>query len=336
MKNKLLLLVLLFPLTIFSQDVYIISEENEISILNNDYSISHLTNILIESDIIPGLIDQLTDFAISPSNIFYGVTSESRLIEFNINDGSYTIIDVLNGDIVSLVCSNNNELFYLKSDQLYKYNLDTNIEIFIVNIGLETPGDLTFYKGNIIFKDKSTKIIKAFNLQNNSLSNIFCLPNESFNFYGLTNVFENCDLSKILGSNNNKIYELDFENNLLIDLDIIVDDDFVVFGLASTNEYLSSNCDFFQFQNIDCNTISVNDINYFSKLNIYPNPTKNKINIQTKDKILIVEIYDVLGKQVLKKENPNLTINASKLKKGLYFIKVKSNYWVKTKSFLKE
>lgn len=57
---------------------------------------------------------------------------------------------------------------------------------------------------------------------------------------------------------------------------------------------------------------------------LYPNPVKDILNIETNNMTIdVVEIYDVLGKNVISQGGlENSSINISKLNKGMYFIKI--------------
>jgi len=72
---------------------------------------------------------------------------------------------------------------------------------------------------------------------------------------------------------------------------------------------------------------SINDKNQDFGFSIYPNPTTNKITIFNKSKTLItkIKIYTVLGKNIdtHKIENSiNITIDVSKLPRGIYFLQL--------------
>jgi hypothetical protein len=73
----------------------------------------------------------------------------------------------------------------------------------------------------------------------------------------------------------------------------------------------------------DCNLNTI-DISYNSKINLYPNPIYDKLVIHNKaDKSLIIELYNVNGKSILKKFiNKGLSeLDFSRLAKGMYFAK---------------
>lgn len=63
---------------------------------------------------------------------------------------------------------------------------------------------------------------------------------------------------------------------------------------------------------------------------IFPNPAKNLLNIESKNDISSVQIFDLMGKEIfnktIEKQTQNLQINLSEIliPKGIYFIKVQS------------
>jgi hypothetical protein len=71
----------------------------------------------------------------------------------------------------------------------------------------------------------------------------------------------------------------------------------------------------------------IKDLNsLISKINIYPNPTKNILNIKTNLHILAtIEIYDIKGKLIIKQELLNNSINLENLESGIYIIKIKDS-----------
>ncbi|MDO7173100.1 T9SS type A sorting domain-containing protein [Mariniflexile sp. AS56] len=68
----------------------------------------------------------------------------------------------------------------------------------------------------------------------------------------------------------------------------------------------------------------------------YPNPAKDVLYINTKEPLQKVEVYDLLGKNVLSVKNNTEHINVSSLNKSLYILKLTSANGVSTKKFIKE
>ena len=62
------------------------------------------------------------------------------------------------------------------------------------------------------------------------------------------------------------------------------------------------------------------------KLNVYPNPTNNIINIQTDESLESYQVFNMLGQEILNGnfEAMHPTISLAKLAQGTYFVKVKT------------
>lgn len=82
------------------------------------------------------------------------------------------------------------------------------------------------------------------------------------------------------------------------------------------------------------NELNVNN-NVLQNVVIYPNPAKTVLNIENAENSMI-EIYDLLGRVVLAKNNISLNekLNVSKLTSGTYLIKITNQNQVKTDKFI--
>jgi Secretion system C-terminal sorting domain len=73
----------------------------------------------------------------------------------------------------------------------------------------------------------------------------------------------------------------------------------------------------------------INEKYSFENLNVYPNPTSGILNIEfeTSDKIIVLEVFDILGKSVLKSSLQHTgglfqhALNIAEMNKGIYFLK---------------
>jgi len=82
------------------------------------------------------------------------------------------------------------------------------------------------------------------------------------------------------------------------------------------------------------NTLSVNSFNLSSKVNIYPNPSAEYIQISNITSIKKYTIYNILGKKIISGEvNQNQKIDIIGLNSGVYFLQVEN--WKVTK-FIKK
>ena len=68
---------------------------------------------------------------------------------------------------------------------------------------------------------------------------------------------------------------------------------------------------------------------------VYPNPVKDVLNITLND-AQNVEIYDLLGKLMLSKSNPDSRINVSSLPQGVYFVKIITDNDCYSEKFIKQ
>ncbi|MGB0982119.1 MAG: endonuclease [Winogradskyella sp.] len=87
-----------------------------------------------------------------------------------------------------------------------------------------------------------------------------------------------------------------------------------------------------RWQNLSVDNVKKEDIK------IHPNPAKNKLNITLHNGIETkIEIYNVLGKRVLKKQiNTTTSLNISALKSGIYLVKLNQNDTIITKKLIVE
>jgi alpha-tubulin suppressor-like RCC1 family protein len=84
---------------------------------------------------------------------------------------------------------------------------------------------------------------------------------------------------------------------------------------------------------------SINEIAEEGTLSVYPNPSNGIFNVESTEKILAVEIYNVLGAKVYHQQianASNLQIDLSSHAKGVYFIKVQSEKEVLTQKIVIE
>lgn len=75
----------------------------------------------------------------------------------------------------------------------------------------------------------------------------------------------------------------------------------------------------------------------FTKLfSVYPNPTSDYLNINTKEKISKVEIYDGAGRKMNIKINSEKQIDVKNLLKGVYYLRIFTDKNVLTSKFIKK
>lgn len=84
---------------------------------------------------------------------------------------------------------------------------------------------------------------------------------------------------------------------------------------------------------------SVNNVIINSSVKIYPNPTTDYLSIDFDNKFSNsdIEIFDITGKKILgiKSRKNEEKINMSELDRGVYFIRIKNEEFIKTKKIIK-
>lgn len=89
---------------------------------------------------------------------------------------------------------------------------------------------------------------------------------------------------------------------------------------------------------INFNTLNVESFST-SEISIYPNPVKDKLNIEVPaNENISFNLYDALGKQVLSTKSSEIisTINMKKFQKGIYFLRITSAEKAGTYKIVKE
>lgn len=91
--------------------------------------------------------------------------------------------------------------------------------------------------------------------------------------------------------------------------------------------------------NIEVGPASLGINNYqASSFKAYPNPTNDQWILKGNQNLIEVNVYDILGKTVMsqKLDGRETTLNASTLKSGIYFAKIRSNSGIDTLRLIKE
>lgn len=85
-------------------------------------------------------------------------------------------------------------------------------------------------------------------------------------------------------------------------------------------------------------TETIEDIKAALSVKMYPNPTTNKLTIESADKIETVSVVNLLGQSVLVKEVglKQVVLNTSVLENGIYLLRVKTEYGIMNKKIVVE
>ena len=100
---------------------------------------------------------------------------------------------------------------------------------------------------------------------------------------------------------------------------------------------ISFNDDIWKYLNeFKCNPLSVQSISNSkkAKINVYPNPVVNQLNISTNGEFHHYEIINCFGKTI-QRGNQQYKIGVSDFKPGVYFLRIESNQKIETIRFIK-
>lgn len=333
---KKLLLLLLTVLGANAQTMYLNTSLRKIYRANADNSIT----LLVTTDVL------LNDIAIDTNDNFYGITNNGIVVSIDMGTGATTaLITLPNNDstlTTSLVCNDQNELFFVECNQpkLYKYAIASNT-LSVIGNTIATPGDLTFYKGNLIFPvfTNNWGKIMAYDLQTSVLKIIFCgeVEENYIFFHGLTNQYTSCEENQIIGWNlYAKSYDLDNNTTAPSPFDPLINWlAMTVNGLATDNEYMASNPECYaNLEAIDCESLGLKE-NQFATVEISPNPASETFTIKNKKEITTLEILDTHGRFVKAFEPIAETFDISDLQNGLYLLKISQNHQTMFKKLVK-
>lgn len=243
--------------------------------------------------------------------IYSWTNSQTNLLGENITNPYNSDNDILNYSLITKISSSGNPiwsqpLFFSNGTIINNLNrnfIDINQqgEIYI----LDAWNGIGSYKGNEINNYSSNKL---------SLLKIDGTGNFIF-FKSLGSIGDGFNLSI---SNENKVTlsTITSEKNL---------DEKLINNLGGQN---------FVILKLDEEVLSTQE-NKKNTFEVYPNPTSDFININTKEKIYNVEIYDATGKKVLAELNTNSKIDVRKLLKGVYYIRINTDTKSLTSKFIK-
>jgi VCBS repeat-containing protein len=87
-------------------------------------------------------------------------------------------------------------------------------------------------------------------------------------------------------------------------------------------------------QNITNGSLSINELNIFNSLSIYPNPTNSTLFIEGNETPIAVSVYNVLGQEVISIKNTN-KIDVKALPSGVYIIRISDGIHQTNRKFVK-
>ncbi len=232
-------LLLFFSIDLSAQSLYVISEDYGLYVVNtNTCDLDFITNF----DVL------MTDISFHPNGNLYGIRFTGELVEIDTLTGNVTVIHNFpyeSGMTISYnsMTISSEGLIYLavSTADMYTFDLATNNEVYLGNVGYDASGDLTFYQGDLYLAASDGRVVL---IDTESLSNSTLIMNDPMieNFYGFTTYHENCNETTYLISynffnNSSSLFQLDWNTNAL---NTLCDFDIGFYGSASPTEFLSS------------------------------------------------------------------------------------------------
>ena len=175
--------------------------------------------------------------------------------------------------------------------------------------------------------------------------------NDSQDFYAFTlteiddvefilNAFEGLDSNVILtlyDSTGSSIFSLTHDgiNTARTSNLVNLNPDTYYFIISESNNQTGS----YEFKVTPQATLGIENINFENEVSLYPNPTKNAINIKLNNyQNVSVALYDLGGRLILEQElNSEIsTVNISHLQNGMYLLKINANNQSITKRVIKQ
>ena len=208
-------------------------------------------------------------------------------------------------DLTSLDISNNAALvqLYCYDNQLTNLDVTNNtlLEFLFCRINDISSLDVSQNTALTILKCDDNNLTSLDVSQNPSLTTLTCHIN-------------NLETLNVKNGNNSNFLEFNATSNSGLTC-ITVDN-----ATYSTTNW--TNIDAQTTFSESCSTLSIDDVQISELITLYPNPTRNVININTASifQINLVEIFNTLGKKVLLSNDTSINIRT--LNSGLYFVKV--------------
>ena len=231
-------------------------------------------------------------------------------IDYSFNFNPINVYDIVKMEIFD------NKLYliadtgsYGSNGTIYRFLLDGNLESIILNLTNEKIKSIAFFNdGNILV---------GCNNNNSGGYNGLILLNNS----GVIDTSFSTNSSYPLTNTLSTVYDVKIQD----DNKIIVGGNFSNFNFSTKRALVRLN----GFPNLNTNSFDDN------KIILFPNPVNETINI-SKTANFDFEIYDLLGKIVLKGKSIDSAIKVNTLTKGIYILKLKNEEKTYNQKFIKE
>ena len=325
MKTISSILLVLLGIQVNAQTFYITSYDyptymNTISAIGPDLSITPLASLYFNGD-------QIWDIAFAPDGTLYGTLSDA-IIEIDLQNGTSTVVYdfPVAGQYNSLVCNSANEIVALEynTNHLITIDLSSFTQVSDVVLSESSPGDLTYYKGNLIYQGATSNAILS--VRGTSTITLSCpVPSpsgEPFLFFGLSNYTDSCNDNFVYGfTADGLVRRCYIESHTSEEVGVIPNQPWPINGSTSINEYSASACPQIDLDEVNC-TLQVRS-EPRSVISIFPNPVSDILHIQGVDLLdgMFFTIHSMDGRKLIEGIlTPD--IDLSKFSAGSYVLNI--------------
>lgn len=281
-----------------------------------------------------------TDGIVNGQVLTSDISDESELIIFGLqiedltgieDFASLEILSLTSMNITSLDLSNNFDLRSLSIDWLNLEGLDISANIDLVNIFLSFQNDTSLnmivqidISNNLLLEKLiiSGGFIASVDASNNNLIDQFELHQmtelESINLRNANN--ENIAFLRIQGNPNLQCVQVDDPEAVIAGVVPPYDN-----WIIENNPMITDDCQ-----------LGVQD-DLSNAISIFPNPASDIVHIDNNSSIVIesIHIYSLLGERVVSQTGKSNKIDVSRLRSGVYFLKIGTSRGDVTKKIIK-
>ncbi|WP_218597741.1 T9SS type A sorting domain-containing protein [Polaribacter sp. NJDZ03] len=367
MKNKILLYLFIFvylPINSQVTDFMFLTGEllgaRSILAIENYLFIAKYDKISIVdlTSSIPSITNEITGFdhpvslAVKGNYLYFGVLLENRVLKFDYTQTNPSLIEVIKMDHTpSSIAFSGNELFIYSTgnNKLYKTDItDVNSNVSEVDLyykHLLYGGDQNIaINGNFLYLSADTKLY-VINLTTPTLEPSIIIQSKyttDIAFDENNNLFSSIyDYSKTkMRENVDNISVLNTENLMTNNFQEVISDVYIPWSITISNnimyivhreEDFNSGLSQGKISKIDLSAaLTINNFEVSEKINVFPNPSSNFLNISGLNKSEDYIIYDIIGKKIINGTIAhNHKINILHLANGLYFLKINNKDIIK-------
>ncbi|RMA66364.1 T9SS type A sorting domain-containing protein [Ulvibacter antarcticus] len=243
---RYVLIFFLFSTFLNAQEFYLLNGENEI--YTYEYS-TGTTQFVIAVNVPSSLL--LTDIAYADEDHFYGIDANGTIINIDLATGEYDTVYQWPGDLFTNgLVYNNNHLTFINAalNELVEYDINANT-ISQKPIGTGNSGDITYYKGNLLFQGTNVEDVLAYD--GNVVKSVACA--DSIGLWGMANFSTSCGTNLLLAfGSGGKVWEYDIEGQTYSLIDDVYSAVGGINGATTINEQFAYDCNLVALEEVYC------------------------------------------------------------------------------------